>query len=204
MTDHDRVRWDDIYRQREQRAYPAPDPLLLNYTPPVSAPRVARALDLAGGVGQNGLWLAEQGYTVDIVDISRLALKRARDEMTARGLRSVNLLQMDLDAVELNTEYYDLVCVFRFLKREFLPRLRASVTIGGRVIYQTFNLRHLEQVPAFNPDYLLNPGELEAMFAGWRVVYHDESGPSSQIVAIKETSADQPAASEADLLTDAW
>jgi tellurite methyltransferase len=204
MTDHDRVRWDDIYRQRHQRAYPPPDPLLLNYTPPVSAPRVARALDLAGGQGQNGLWLAEQGYTVDILDISRVALSRARDAMTARGLRSVNLLQMDLDTVELNTEYYDLVCVFRFLKRDFLPRLRASVAIGGRVIYQTFNLRYLETVPEFNPAYLLNPGELEAMFAGWRVVYYDETGPSSQIVALKETSADQPATSEADHLTDAW
>lgn len=204
MTERDRVRWDDIYRQRGQRPCPAPDPLLLNYTPPVRGAQVARALDLAGGVGQNGLWLAEQGYTVDILDISRVALSRARDEMTARGLRSVNLLQMDLDAVELNAAYYDLVCVFRFLKREFMPHLRASVRIGGRVIYETFNLHYLEIVPEFNPAYLLNPGELEAMFTGWRVVYHDESGPRSQIVAIKETSADVLATSEADSLTDAW
>lgn len=204
MSAPDRVRWDDIYRQRQQRPYPPPDPLLLNYVPPVQGARVARALDLAGGQGQNGLWLAEQGYTVDILDISRVALSRARDEMAARGLRSVNLLQMDVDAVQLNAAYYDLVCVFRFLKRDFIPHLRESVKVGGRVVYQTFNRYHLETVPGFNPDYLLQPGELAAMFAGWRVVYHDESGPSSQIVAIRETSADTPATSEADHLTEAW
>ena len=58
---------------------------------------LTHALDLASGLGQNGLWLASQGYTVDLIDISRVALTKARDEANRRRLRNVNFFQLDLD-----------------------------------------------------------------------------------------------------------
>ena len=71
MSAQDRVRWDGIYRQRQNQPYPAPDPLLFEYTPPLRNGDFGYALDLAAGVGQNGLWLAAQGYHTDIMEISR-------------------------------------------------------------------------------------------------------------------------------------
>src|SRR5690606_21845859 len=62
MAEGDRSRWDGIYRQRNHLPYPDPDPLLFEYTPPLTTSYEKRALDLAGGLGQNGLWLAQQGY----------------------------------------------------------------------------------------------------------------------------------------------
>ncbi|MBC8100405.1 MAG: methyltransferase domain-containing protein, partial [Armatimonadetes bacterium] len=84
MSADDRVRWDEIYHDLAQQRYPAPDALLFECVPPPSAH--SRALDLACGVGQNGIWLATQGYTVDLMDISRVALNRARGEMAMRNL----------------------------------------------------------------------------------------------------------------------
>lgn len=196
MSAKDRIRWDDIYSKRKT-AYPAPDSLLMQYVPAPEPDVSARALDLAAGKGQNGLWLAEQGYNVDIMDISRVALQRARAEMTMRNIRNANLLQVDIDKLvlrrsglcegihELCPDTYDVVVVFRYLRRELFPILSEIVKPGGRIIYETFNTSYLAEVPGFNPDFLLNKGELESTFMGWRFVHYDESTVSTQMVAVK-------------------
>ena len=66
MSSSDRDHWDSRYERRiDEGRMPAPDPLLLQFAPPVEDGTSRRALDLAAGLGQNALWLAEQGYTVD-------------------------------------------------------------------------------------------------------------------------------------------
>ena len=190
MTVSDRVRWDEIYQQRQDRPFPPPDPLLLNYTPAPPEGQTGRALDLAAGVGQNGLWLAKQGYSVDLADISRVGLARAKQEMATRGLRNVNLLQIDLDDHDFDEEIYDLVCVFRFLKRNLFTSIGSTVKPGGRLIYSTFNIHYLDIVPEFNQDYLLWPGELAEAYEGWQIMYHDHASKSSHFVAVKPPPED--------------
>jgi SAM-dependent methyltransferase len=185
MSAEDRTRWDAIYRQRSQEAYPDPDPFLFEYTPPVAASAEARSLDLAGGVGQNGLWLAQQGYTVDVMDISRMALLRGRQEMVNQNLRNINFLQVDFDHVDLKLNKYYLVCVFRYLKRDLFAQIRASIRPGGRVLVETYNLAYRQLVPQFNPAFLLKPGELLDYFADWKVLHNSEIDHISRIVAIK-------------------
>lgn len=188
MTARDRLRWDTYYQKTPDDDYPDPDPLLFQFTPSVlnmTAGHEFRALDLAAGVGQNGLWLATQGYTTDLLDISREALKRAQEQAAQQHIRSLNFLQVDLDEVALKSEAYDLVCVFRYLKRDLFPRIRACVRPNGRVIYQTFNTSYLRHVPDFNPDFLLQPGELASYFDDWRILLNHELDHVSQIVALK-------------------
>jgi len=199
MSVQDRIRWDAIFKQRLQKPYPEPDQLLLDYAPDADTearPR-PRALDLACGVGQNGIWLAKQGYSVDLMDISREALKRARQEMAMQNIRNANLLQVDIDKLvlrrsgecarlhEICPNNYDVVTVFRYLRRPLLPILSATVKSGGRLIYETFNQRYLAQVPDFNQDFLLRDGELEEAFINWRFVYYDESTHRTRMVAVK-------------------
>jgi 2-polyprenyl-3-methyl-5-hydroxy-6-metoxy-1,4-benzoquinol methylase len=185
MSANDRARWDALYSQRTLEPYPEPDPLLFHYTPPVDQDEAHRSLDLAGGQGQNALWLAEQGYTVDLMDISRIALRRAQDEMTSRELRNINVFQVDFDQVILQPETYYLVCVFRFLSSKIMPQLRAAIRPGGRIIYETFNSGYLKTRPDFNPDYLLQAGELVGYFADWRILHTAELSTTSQVVAVK-------------------
>lgn len=183
MTAEDRVRWDNYFRSRARDPYPDPDPLLLQTVPP-ALPNM-RALDLCGGLGQNGLWLAEQGYIVDIMDISRVALQRARTEMTLRNLRNVNLLQADVDTLQLDPETYDLVCMFRYLRRDLFPKIARALRPGGRIVYETFHVGYLEAVPNFNRAFLLERGELPRYFAGWQVLHYEETAHAAQLVALK-------------------
>lgn len=185
MSIQDRVRWDDIYKQQESHAYPAPDPLLLVNTPLVDSahPTPPRALDLCAGVGQNGIWLAEQGYTTDIMDISRIALQRARQVMTERNIRNVNLFQIDVDYLQLESETYDVVCVFRYLRRNLFPILKRGTKHGGRILYETYNMRYLSLVPAFNREFLLEVGEIQRYFSDWRTLYYEENDHCVRLVA---------------------
>jgi SAM-dependent methyltransferase len=186
MTVQDRNRWDARYRSARQTPLPDPDPLLFQFTPPPSTfSGEARALDLAGGFGQNALWLAEQGYSVDLLDISREALRRAQQAASERKLRRVNFLQVDLDETALRSEAYDLVCVFRFLNRDLFPRIRECVRRGGRILYQTYTVGALEKLPDMNPAYVLEPGELAGVFADWEILKSAELPTMSQLVAVK-------------------
>jgi 2-polyprenyl-3-methyl-5-hydroxy-6-metoxy-1,4-benzoquinol methylase len=183
MSVTDQKRWDAIYQQRNQTPFPDPDPFLLECTPPATGEQ--RVLDLAGGIGQNGLWLATQGYTVDVLDISRMALVRGRAEMTSRGLRDINFMHDDLDEVTLKLNKYAIVCVFRYLKRELFPQIRTSIQPGGRIVYETFNTNYLKLVPDFNTDFLLESGELATYFADWRILHNSEFNHISRLAAIK-------------------
>ncbi len=185
MSAADRLRWDTLYRERWEKDYPNPDPILFQFVPPLRESGSACALDLACGVGQNGLWLAEQGYIVDLADVSRVALTRAQSEAANRNLRSVNFLPLDLDSAELPAENYHLVCVIRYLNRDLFSQIRAAIKPGGRIIYQTFNRRFLALRPDMNPDYLLNLGELAGFFGDWKILHNSEYQHVSQVVAIK-------------------
>jgi SAM-dependent methyltransferase len=63
-----------------------PEPLLVEF---VNSGGVApgRALEIGAGTGTNAIWLAERGFDVLAVDISPLAVERARAKMANRALR---------------------------------------------------------------------------------------------------------------------
>jgi tellurite methyltransferase len=183
MARSDRERWDQRYATPGNDLKKGPNELLMSHAPP---PRPgARALELACGLGHNALWLAEQGYTVDAIDISLTALRRARAEMVRRGLSGVNFVVADLDHFVLPVCAYDLVCVFRFLDRSLFPAIRARVRPGGLVIYQTLNVRHLDRAPDCHPDHVLQLGELPRHFPRWTLLVVSDGGYMGAMVARK-------------------
>ena len=117
MTDDVQQFWEDLYGEREQR-----------WSGRVNAPLAARAADLAPGraldlgcgEGADALWLAERGWTVTAVDISRTALDRARAEAARRGV-VVDWRQQDL-AAAVPTGPYDLVSAHFLQSPVALPR----------------------------------------------------------------------------------
>lgn len=183
MTDSDRARWDRRYADPSTRLGRAEHPLLAQYALP--APPGARALELACGLGQTALWLAEHGYTVHAIDISLTALRRARAEQVRRGVRGVTFIAADLDTFPLPRTTYDLVVVFRFLDRRLFPAIRACVRPGGLVIYETLNIRQRERMSTTCPEHMLQLGELPGYFAGWELLLARDEAHTSALVARK-------------------
>jgi tellurite methyltransferase len=185
MSAKDRTRWDAYYTQRAEQPLPEPDPLLLGYTLPLLPNESKRALDAAGGSGHNALWLAEQGYHVDLMDISRVALQRAQQEMARREVRTINCFQVDFDEAELQAETYDLIVVLRFLSPPLMAQLRAATLPGGRILFETFHRGVLRYKPDFNPAYLLQRDEALRFFSDWHLLHHADLSTTTQVVAVK-------------------
>jgi len=194
MTADDRTRWDRIYNERAGRPFPPPDALLVAYAPrPAPGATPPAAVDVAAGLGQNALWLAELGYRVRALDISAVALARGQAEAARRGLSGVSFIAVDLESAEaaacLPPDSADLICCFRYLGRGLFPVLRAAVRPGGLIICQTYNVRHLALRPEMNRAYLLEPGELAGFFPGWEALHNDEVGEISRFVGRRPAEA---------------
>jgi 2-polyprenyl-3-methyl-5-hydroxy-6-metoxy-1,4-benzoquinol methylase len=190
MSLEDRLRWDAKYAAKTLPDRLAPDDWLIEN---VSGLRPGRALELACGMGQNTIWLAQQGWQVDAVDVSRTGLELAAllaDRHDAR----VNWIVADLDRFTPEPRAYDLVLVFRFLERIALPRqIESALRPGGRLLYETFTTAHLSRPESRmrNPAFALAPGELPRLFPSLRVISYTECDLPDRSVARLAAASDE-------------
>ncbi len=161
----DRTKWNEKYRQR---GYPdTPAAVLKEFCG--RAPG-RRALDLAAGTGRNALFLAEQGFQVDAVDISDEGLARF-----AGRHPGVRILCADLDRFDIAPNRYDLIVDVLYLNRRLFPQICEGLVPGGILIFETLvaspggagDEGHCQ-------DYLLRENELLHAFLSLTVVYYRE------------------------------
>lgn len=91
-TDRGAGWWDAFYADRDRCVpffRPVPDESLVAWhrDGQIEARPGGRALDLGCGPGRNAVWLAQQGYQVDAVDISPAALAWGRERADRAGVR---------------------------------------------------------------------------------------------------------------------
>ncbi|MCH8990304.1 MAG: class I SAM-dependent methyltransferase [Acidobacteria bacterium] len=171
MTETERENWDRRYAKGDYQPRTEPAPFLeewLNRLP------TGRALDVACGTGRNALRLAEVGYATEAVDISEVAIERARSEADRRGL-TIEWRRADLDKIELPEARYDLITVIRYVNRDLWPRLVAALSPNGAVLIE----HHLQTEAVVDgpqsPEFRLRPQELLAAFRDLRIVYYSET-----------------------------
>jgi SAM-dependent methyltransferase len=131
-------------------------------------PAGGSVLDVACGHGRHVRWFEALGHPVTGVD-------RAEDALAGlSGLAETVLADIEnspwplLQAGQLRQ--FDAVVVTNYLWRPLLQTLADSVKPGGLLIYETFATGNATVGRPSNPDFLLQPGELLARFAAWRVV----------------------------------
>jgi SAM-dependent methyltransferase len=168
--------WDE--RHAASRT-PRVDPWLASLGPAFSAALVGPALDLACGLGQNTLWLADlrgrEGGPVVGVDASAVAVARARAAARQAG-SPVRFEVWDASSGGLPQGPWATILVLHFLDRSLFPRLEAALAPGGVLAYKT-HLRHGLRGPDARPRrpaFLLEPGELLAAFANLRTIEYRE------------------------------
>lgn len=125
--DKDRERWNKRYRTGRSPARDEPAELL---TEAISWLPEGRALDVATGAGRNALFLAEQGYQVDAVDISDVGLSIAKRNATKAGLH-INWIQADLDVYAIPPRTYAVICVVGYYDLHLLGDLKEALVPGG-------------------------------------------------------------------------
>lgn len=165
-----RSKWNTLWLEKAGTGW-EPDPWLLRVLPLLPP---GRALDVACGKGRNALYLASRGYSVTAVDISDEALAQLGREAAGRHL-SVTAWQTDLESdLRLPTGEFDLVINFFYLHRPLLPEMKEAVRPGGTAVVRTFSSAGPFPGGPGNPDFVLHPGELPEIFAGWEILLHEE------------------------------
>ena len=167
----DREKWDAKYASCPPPRMLVPDDWLIDQVAELAPGRV---LELACGLGRNAVWLAQQGWQVDAVDVSPIGLAIAV-QLARRANTHVNWIAADLDDFTPAEAAYDLVVIFRFLDRVRVPALvDRALRAGGLLIYETFSRGQLARSDNHlkNPDFTVIEGELLQLFPRLQPLHH--------------------------------
>jgi SAM-dependent methyltransferase len=163
----ERERWNRKYREKSPS--PPSIPLLL-YQNRLTR---GRALDLAGGAGENAAILALAGWKVVLVDLSDLAVRRARDR--ARALHAdVAIVQADALRLPLRGPFETIV-VTRYVERSLAPELSGLLAPGGTIFCE-------QPHSGIREEFLVRPGEFPRIFPELEPVLETSIGGCSVFI----------------------
>lgn len=136
-SDEVRSFWETFYRDRQHVWSGAPNGALVRYVGPLTP---GTALDLGCGEGADAVWLAQHGWQVTAVDVSRTALERAAIRAAEAGVAErIDWQQRDL-AVSMPSDRFDLVSAqylhspVDLARTDILRRAASAVVPGGRLL----------------------------------------------------------------------
>ncbi len=191
MSTAEREKWDNRYRAGAYEGRTHPTALLAEWLPQIPQ---GRALDVACGAGRNALFLADRGFQVDALDISAVALERARRSAADREL-TINWLCADLDGeieAALPEGSYELIVWVRYVHRTLMPHLVARLAPTGVLVCEQHLTAEGSVAGPSNPAFRLAPGELLRMAAAMQVVHYREGmieDPDGRTVALAQLVA---------------
>jgi len=141
--------WSERYAQAgaEYLFGVAPSRFLEAHRPLLAAG--STALSVADGEGRNSVWLAEQGLAVKALEISAVALAKARKLARGRGV-SVDFVKADVLGDDWGGDTYDLVLgVFiQFVGPEqralLFARMKRATAPGGLLLLHGYTPKQLE------------------------------------------------------------
>jgi tellurite methyltransferase len=167
----DRIKWNK--KHLESSESDKPSNIVMDFC---RMAKNKRALDIACGTGRNTIFLAQQGFTVDAVDISQVGLKK----LTGKNL-SIRPVCADLDHFDIAPHHYDLIINIRYLNRRLFPYIKEGLVSGGVLIFESFmdnpskdkNGSNKDHQPSCR-DYLFRENELLHGFLSLTVKYYRE------------------------------
>ena len=187
--------WDGMYGDSTRVWSGAPNGTLVAE---VDGLPVGRALDVGSGEGADAIWLARQGWQVTGIDISSVALERAREAAAAAGV-SVTWQHGDPVRTPFEEGSFDLVSLQYFplpyaAGPAGLHNLLDAVAMGGTLLVVSHDLSHWtpeqhghgdqhghgsdspegEQRPGPDPTEYYDVAELaELLGEGWTIEVHE-------------------------------
>lgn len=168
-----KIYWDKKYAQDSYVFGKTPAKFIsanYHYIPPSS-----KVLDVGMGEGRNAVFLARKGYTVVGVDISAVAVNKAKKLADEFGVR-INTFVSSMQKFNPAPGSYDAIICFYYVDRDLNRKLTDWLKPGGILIYESHSVLQ-KQVPgneSYDDIYLLKPGELLNMFKGMKILKYEE------------------------------
>ncbi len=146
--------------------------------------RKGKALDLAMGEGQNAVFLAKHGFEVVGMDISDVAVEKAKKLAYDEGVK-LEAKAADVDMYVFPIMGFDtiLVSYFKPLSRYYNEILRALAQ-GGTVLFENYTTDQLLRTPIKefeNSDYYY-PNELIKNLKDYQILYYNEGVENEKFI----------------------
>jgi len=168
MPIEDARRWDQRYAQDQRfRTFTQPRPFLIEQAGWL--PEGGLALDVAMGLGGNAAFLLERGLRVVGLDISWVAVQRAKQR-----LPDLMAVQADLTRFSLPSRTFDIILNFYYLERNLWVDYCRWLKPGGILMIETLTRDMLAIQPEIDPAFLLDSGELFRAFCDLEILAYRE------------------------------
>jgi len=174
MSIQDKEKWDSKYLKKTKLLEPREASKNLQNS--VKYAKGYEALDLACGAGRNSIFLAQNGFNVDAIDIATIALKALESEALKKDVHSkINTYCTDLDIYEIKKNKYNFILMSNFLDRTLLKSAMYALKDEGILFVETYMLSEENEKSPSNQSYLLKSGELKSMLDNsWEILHFDE------------------------------
>ena len=179
MSRPDREKWDRRYREGAYSTRKHPSALLMEWLPKLAIDaETPRAIDLACGIGRNTLYLAQQGWRVNAVDISGVALEKlaaaATDDL------DVHCTEMDLETGQpwpadlMAAGPFDLALMIRYTNLHLVGRVLEILQPGGYLLAEAHRVTEAAVAGPGGARFREAPGALRAAAAGYEMMEYRE------------------------------
>ncbi|MCF3937054.1 class I SAM-dependent methyltransferase [Gordonia tangerina] len=160
--------WDQRYSSADRLWTADVNPALIAEIADVAP---GTALDVGSGEGADARWLADRGWQVTAVDISQVAIDRARETDTREA---ITWLRADLTVDEIPGRDFGLVSLHYFplarTDETSIRRIIEAVGPGGRLLMVSHEAEGI-RAHGRNPDDYFQPADVAALLAdGWTIL----------------------------------
>jgi tellurite methyltransferase len=180
-AEDDRKRWDTIYNTRAYIFGKEPASFLRDN---IGLLRPGRGLDIAMGEGRNAVYLARQGFSMDGVDISEVALRKAK-RLARENRVTISTINADLTTYTIKPESYDVIVNIDYLQKSLIPQIKRGLKHKGIVVYENDTVDQLNNAKGqhIRRDSLLEKGELKEFFKEYQILVYRETNDGTNAVA---------------------
>ncbi len=163
--------WDKRYSKRTYVYGKAPAKFLAeNYD---YIPEESKVLDMGMGEGRNAVFLAQKGHKVTGIDISSVAVKKARNLAKEFGVK-IKTVVGTLTKYKIPDESFDAIICFYYVDRELNEKIQKWLKPGGLLIYEAYTLKEYLKNKNGKINYFLKEKELLTMFPNMTILKYEE------------------------------
>ena len=149
-------------------------------------------LDLACGMGRHTRYFFASNHALTSVDKSQEATQSIAD------IAETITADIENGPWPLTGRSFDGVVITNYLWRPLWPQILDSVKPGGVLLYETFGQGNEAFGKPSRPDFLLAPGELLQVCAGWSIVAYEHGVLRQPDRVVQRIAAIKPGADSAN------
>jgi tellurite methyltransferase len=157
MSMDDAKRWNRRYQTDWRNSFELPRKLLTDYA--YLLPTHGLALDIAMGLGGNASFLIQRGFRVIGVDISYVAVCRAKSKSP-----TLMAVVADLNLFYIPKNTFSVIIDFLYLQRDLWAPITDGLIKGGVLLIECLLEDMISIHPEINPQLLLKSRELKQTF----------------------------------------